>query len=492
MNPHFTLAAALLSTLVVAGCATTPSADAPTLLREAESQLGSSNAKTLVVAGTGTGATFGQAFAADAAWPGITLTTVRRAMNFETGALRDESLRSRREPKGGGAIAPMGTGEARSTLFTRDGFAWGTAAAGNAAPNPSAVALRQHDLWTTMPHGALKAAARNNAVAGSQRIDGTRYDTLSFTVPGQLSATLFLDAQRRVVRIESMMPNPVLGDTAVLTEYSDWKESAGLKYPARVRQRQGGSEVLNLAISEIKADEAVDVEVPANVRNFREALSYDPILPGIWFITGGSHNSVVIELADQMVVVEAPQYDGRGGAVIDFANTLVPGKTVKTVIASHHHFDHAGGLRAAVAAGAVLVTSDVAKPFFEKAFSNPNRIAPDRLALSPKPLRIVGVSGSKTVLSDPKRPIEIYEIENSIHGQGLLMIWLPRERVLIEADAYTPPNPSAQMPMVPPPEAVNLVRNIERLKLDVQAIMPLHGRGVQMSDLLAFTAGRVP
>jgi glyoxylase-like metal-dependent hydrolase (beta-lactamase superfamily II) len=33
------------------------------------------------------------------------------------------------------------------------------------------------------------------------------------------------------------------------------------------------------------------------------------------------------------------------------ANAPVPGTSVKTVINSHHHFDHAGGLRAAAGAG---------------------------------------------------------------------------------------------------------------------------------------------
>jgi glyoxylase-like metal-dependent hydrolase (beta-lactamase superfamily II) len=482
----FALPAAGLLVLA-AGCATAPTPDATTLLREAEAALGSTNLKTLTVTGNGTGATFGQPYAADTGWPGLNFSTVRRAMNYETGALREDSARARREPRGGGLVPAMGQGEARGSSFTRDGFAWGVGAIGQAAPAVAALPLRQHELWTTMPHGALKAAARHKAVAGSRMVDGARFDTLSFTAPGQLAATLFLDAQRRVVRIESTMPNAVLGDTAVVTEYSDYKDSAGLKYPARVRQRQGGTEVLNLAVSEVKAGEAVDIEVPANVRNFRDTVTTEAVAPGVWYLTGGSHHSVAIELADQIVMVESPQHDGRAGAAIAAANALVPGKTVKTVILSHHHFDHAGGLRTAVAEGAVLITSDGAKPFFERALANPNRIAPDRLAAAPKPVRILGIAGGQARLRDATRPIEIHEIQDSLHGQGQLMVWLPREKVLIEADVYTPPAAGTPPPMTPPPEALNLVRNIERLKLDVQTILPLHGRRVGMADLLAFT-----
>ena len=482
--------AALTAAILATGCATTPPPDAPTLLREAQAALGSTNLKTLVVTGTGTGSTFGQAYAADATWPGLKLSNVTRSMNFETGALREESSRSRSEPNGGGALAPLGRGESRSNLFTRDGFAWGIAVAGNAAPQPSVVALRQHELWTTTPHGALKAAARYNAKSGSARVEGQRYDTLAFLVPGQLAATLYLDDRRRVVRIESLMPHPVLGDTPVITEFSEWKDMAGLKMPTRIRQRQGqgqsqgGSEVLNLTLSEAQADAAVDIEVPANVRDFRERINQDPVAPGVWFITGGSHNSVAIEMADQIVLVEAPQWEGRALALMEVAGTLAPGKKVKTVINSHHHFDHAGGLRAAAGEGAVLVTSAVAKPFFEAAFANPSRIAPDRLSRSANTARILGVDGSM-LLNDPLRPVEIHEIRDSIHARGFLMIWLPRERILIQADAYTPTPVGAPLPPLPHPETVNLVRNIERMGWKPETILPLHGRAVAMSDVLA-------
>jgi glyoxylase-like metal-dependent hydrolase (beta-lactamase superfamily II) len=93
----------------------------------------------------------------------------------------------------------------------------------------------------------------------------------------------------------------------------------------------------------------VDAVVPDNVRNFSERVTADKVADGVWFLAGGSHNSVAIEMKDQVIVVETPLYDGRAAAVLAKARELVPGKPVRTVINSHHHFDHAGGLRAAVA-----------------------------------------------------------------------------------------------------------------------------------------------
>jgi hypothetical protein len=55
--------------------------------------------------------------------------------------------------------------------------------------------------------------------------------------------------------------------------------------------------------------------------------------------------------------------------------------------------------------------------------------------------------------------------------------------LLIEADAYTPGAPNAAPPSTANPASVNLYDNIERLKLAVDQILPLHGRKVPFADL---------
>jgi glyoxylase-like metal-dependent hydrolase (beta-lactamase superfamily II) len=353
-----------------------------------------------------------------------------------------------------------------------------------------AVDGRIHDLWTGTPQGAIKAAQRHGAVAGTRMVNGQTVNTLSFTAPGQYAATLVLDGAGLVTRIESTMPNAVLGDTAMVTEFSDYADSKGLRFPMRIRQSLGGFAALDIAVTEVTPNAAADFNVPDNVRNFRENVSTEKVADGVWFLAGGSHNSVAIELADQIVLVESPLYDGRASAVLATANALVAGKKVKTVINSHHHFDHAGGVRTAVAEGAELITSAAAKPYFERVLANANRIAPDALAKSGRTARVTGISGS-TVLRDSTRPIEIHEIQGSVHAQGFLMVWLPKERLLIEADAYTPGPPNSPPPAVPNGNQVNLVQNIERLKLNVDRILPLHSRIATMAELYA-QIGRKP
>ena len=471
---------ALAAALVLAGCASTlPAPDAATVIQQAQAALRGGSSPTVVVSGRGTGALFGQAWQPAVAWPGLNYSLLKRSYNLDTGTFGEEFGRIRAEPQGGGGTPLMGMGEARAVGWARDGFAWNVAGTNNTAA-PVALQARVHDLWTTSPHSALAAAKRYGAVAGTRMEGGKTVSTLSFTAPGALMATLVIDERRLVTRVESTMPHPVLGDTAVVTEFLEYADQGGYA-PQRIRQSQGGFPVLDLVVTEVNTQQPVDAAVPDNVRTASENVTVQPMAPGVWFLAGGSHNSVAIEQSAQIVLVEAPQYDGRALAVIAAANKLVPGKTVKTVINSHHHFDHSGGLRAAAGEGAQLITSALAKPYFDRVFANPNRVAPDRLARSGRSADIVGVEG-KTVLRDALRPIEIHEMQGSIHAQGFMMVWLPSEKLLIQADAYTPGPPNSPAPPTPNPNHVNLVANIDRLGLAPDRILPLHSRVATMAE----------
>jgi glyoxylase-like metal-dependent hydrolase (beta-lactamase superfamily II) len=474
-----------LATLTLAGlaaCGTTPAPDAQAVLRQADMAMGGTHLKSIRFSGDGTGSTFGQAFQPGMAWPKLNYSVLTRAIDYDNAALREDFGRSRGEPNGGGAVPLMGQGEARATGLVRGEFAWNLAGTA-ASPAPVSRDQRVHDLWTS-PHGVIKAALRNGATAGTLTEDGKTYTTISFTQPGALSATAFIGTDGVVGRIDSRLPHPVMGDTEVVTRFSEYRDVGGVKFPMRIRQSQGAHEVLDLVVKEVQPNAAVDIQVPDAVRTATERVVVEKAAEGVWFLAGGSHNSVAIEMKDHLILVESPLYDGRAAAVLAEAKRLAPGKPVRYVVNSHHHFDHAGGLRAAVADGATLVTSALAKPYFERVFANPNRVAPDLLARSGRSPAIMGVNGSQT-FTDGTRTVEVHEMDGSIHAVGFLMVYLPQERLLIQADAYTPGAPGAAPPPAPNANNVNLVQNIERLGLNVDRILPLHSRVVPMSELLA-------
>jgi glyoxylase-like metal-dependent hydrolase (beta-lactamase superfamily II) len=470
------------SALVLASCATVPTDDVPSALSRADRAMGGANVKSIRFAGNGTGATFGQAFQPNMTWPKIIYGSFARVADYENGAFREDAARSRAEPTGGGAVPLIGTGEQRTTGLMRDALAWNMAGPAPVAA-PLAVSTRMHDLWTS-PHGIIKAAMKNNATARSADEGGKRFTAVSFEQPGHFKATAFINAEGLVERVESMLPNPVLGDTVVTTNYSDYKDFSGVKFPTRIRQSMARSEVLDLTVTEVEVNPAANIEVPALVKTAAERVTAEKVAEGVWFMGGGSHNSVAIEMADHFVLVESPLYDGRALPLLAEVKKLNPSKPIRYVVNSHHHFDHAGGLRTAASDGIELVTSMQAKPYFERVMTNPNSISPDALQKSGKKVMVSGVDGQR-VFTDTKRVAEVYFIDSSVHAQGFMMVYLPAEKLLIEADAYTPGAPNSPPPARVNDNHVNLVQNIERLKLDVDRILPLHGRVVPIGELYA-------
>lgn len=454
------------------------------VLKRASAAMG--DPKSIRYAGEGTGWTFGQAWKPGMPWPKIDIQSQARTINYATGSMRDEIAFSRGEPKGGGGY-PL-SGQQRNDQYVSGDFAWNMVAVAP-TPGPRFVVDRTHQLWIT-PHGVIHAALRNGARLQWQTKDGKSLAAVSFTEPGKFSATAFINDDYLVERVESRLPDPVLGEVPAVTVYSNYRDYGGVKFPGRIQQSQGGHPTLDLTVKEVQPNAAAEFPVPDNVRAAAERVTTDKVAEGVWFVAGGSHNSVAIEMKDHIILVEAPLNDARTAPVIDAVKKLAPGKPIRYVVNSHSHFDHSGGLRAAVAEGATVITQAENKAYFERAFATPSKILPDRLEKSGRKATVTGVKDRMT-LTDGARTVELRRIGDSIHTDTFLMAYLPKERLLIEADAYTPIAPTAKPPATPNANNVNLIENIERQKLAIDSILPLHGRVVPLAELYT-TAGKSP
>ena len=477
---------ALGSLLGLLSCATPPQQDPFAALSRSAQAMGTANVTTVRYVAEGTGTTFGQAYRPGGAWPRITLHSVTRSIDYGSGTMRDEVVLSRAEPLGGGGY-PL-SGQQRNDQFVSGEIAWNQSGT-TATPGPRFVTDRLHQLWIT-PHGALKAALRGGAATRVERGDAGQV-AVGYDVPGRFTATAYIGDDGLVRRVDSTVADAVLGDTPVVTTYDDYRAVDGVQFPMRIRQTMGGHPVLDLVVKEVQVNPALDLAVPEAVRNTAERVTSEKLAEGVWFVGGGSHNSVAIELQDRMILVETPLNDSRTQAVIAHAKTLVPGKPIRTAVNSHVHFDHSGGVRAAVAEGAEIVTHAGNVPYFERAFAQPSRVGPDAFARSGRRATFRAVT-DKLEIGDATRPVEVHPIVGGPHNDAFVMVYLPRERLLIEADAYTPAAPNTPPPAVANANNVNLVDNIERLKLAVDRIVPLHGRVVPLAELYAATQRTPP
>ena len=395
--------------------------------------------------------------------------------------MRDEIVRTQAEqpPRGGGGQPVIGEG--RQVLVVSGTYAWNQVG-DTANPTPVAVTDRLQQLWTT-PHGVIKAAQAHNATVQSRTEGDKKLTTIAFTVPGRFKVSAVVNDRNLVEKVESWTTNPVLGDMLLETTYAGYQDFSGVKFPTKITQKAGGFPALDLTVNAVQPNAAVDIQVPDNVRQAALQVQSQQVADGIWYLTGGTHHSGLVEMKDYLVVVEGPQNDERALAVITEVKRLVPTKPIKYVVNSHHHFDHAGGLGPFVAEGATIITHAVNKPFLEQALAAPRTVNPDKLAQSGKKAAIETLT-DKSVVQDGTRTLEVHHIKDNAHHDGLIMVYLPKEKLLIEADAYTPPAPNAPYPAQANPFSVNLVENVERLKLSVDQILPLHGRVVPYAELL--------
>jgi glyoxylase-like metal-dependent hydrolase (beta-lactamase superfamily II) len=436
---------------------------------------GAAGVKSIQYSGSGVNFQVGQNYSPDLPWPRFIVKSYTRAVNYETAALRDELVRLQGEdpPRGGGG-QPV-RGEQRQIFVVNGDFTW-TVTGDAVNPTPVALIDRQLQLWTT-PHGVVKAAMANKATVQGRAI--------SFTVPGKFRVKATVDAQNLVERIEAVAPHAVLGDVPVDIRYSDYKDFSGVKFPTKIKQTIGAYPALELTVSDVQPNVAVDIAVPDPVRQTPTPyarVTSQMVAEGVWFLSGGSHNSALIEMKDHLILVESPLNDDRAGAVLAEVKNLVANKPIKYVVSTHHHFDHSGGLRGVVADGATVIAHDVNKAFLDKALAAPSTVNPDRLAKSGKKATVEGMR-DKRVLTDGARTVELIHIAGNTHHAGLIMAYLPKEKLLIEADAYTPLPPNAPAPPAANPFSVNLADNLKRLNLAVDQILPLHGRIVPVAEL---------
>jgi glyoxylase-like metal-dependent hydrolase (beta-lactamase superfamily II) len=427
--------------------------------------------RTLKISGAGSDFVVGQGVHPSGPWPRFNVERYERAMDFEALASSLVTVRSQAlHPPRGGARQPLDRTETATAV---------------APGSPGSKALRR-ELALLLPAGFL-AAAHSGKVSATSLGGGC---ALTVVVEEGAPITAELSADGQMKRITSKAADDVLGDVPVETRFNGLLSAGERSLPARVVQKVGGHPVLDLRLTSASVSGevrvAADVAAPLADWMAPARMPSEQLGEGV-FVMPGRYSALAVDLGDYIVLIESPQSEARATEVIAEAHRLIPGKPIRYVVNTHAHFDHAAGLRTAAAEGATIITHKSNFRFLQDVLNRPRTLRPDAFARAPREIRFLSVD-EKFSLSGAGREIQLYHLKRMDHVDGMLIVYLPQSKVLVEADAFTPPaSRRAGAPAAINPYNVQLFRNVERLGLDVDRLISIHyaadGRRVGMDEL---------
>jgi hypothetical protein len=340
------------------------------------------------------------------------------------------------------AYARNMNGDTRVNQFLDGDIAFNAGADGKAVRAPEAAVRARRIEMLGNPLSLVRAALDPGAKLGRLRKEGDR-QVVDLTTPKGDKLTLGIDSNTHLPAWVSWVgPDNNLGDVTYRTHFVGYQVENGLRLPSGYNTT---IDFRNIVWNKLYVDKNVvdgpigNLAVPETVRSapapgpVRLNVEAVAVAKGIWYLRGAGGNSTLFEFDDHLTMFEAYGSEANTKANIDKARSVVPNKPLTEVIVSHHHFDHSGGLRTAVAEGLTVITHRGNIELFKEMVSRPATQFPDALSRSPKPIKIRAVD-DHLVLKDNSMEVHVYHVIANSHMADGIFAYAPAARVVAEGD----------------------------------------------------------
>ena len=293
---------------------------------------------------------------------------------------------------------------------------------------------------------------------GEVEYDGRPHDVITLVMEVGPGLSLYFDQESHMLtRMERVLPP--FGQ--VEYRFLDYETIDGIAFNRSFRLLINGDDNLdvtnnmiavNAPLSEYTKVDKQLAQIPARGR---DEFNLQEIDEGVFLVGGNGAYGLLVEMSDHIVAI-----GGTQGAAqrMKEVRKHIEDKPVKYGVLTHHHSDHVPGVADYAQESAAIVT------FRENESVVRNAGGQDEIDLQ--------FVEDQFTLSDGSRTIELYNIGPTPHAENMLVAYLPKEKILFEADHFPQPRTGPIPPAVPATEA--FAAAVDRLNLDIEKIVGAH------------------
>ncbi|HEX8737897.1 MAG TPA: MBL fold metallo-hydrolase [Pyrinomonadaceae bacterium] len=358
-----------------------------------------------------------------------------------------------------------------------------------ARPNipPAAIRFRMRWLPQYWVLNAVERASRLRYL-GRVEFDKRMHNAVSYANEDGAENTLYFDEKTNLLsKFEGMGTDVFFGDVVFEMIYTGYRNENGHQVPTGRITKTGDELTEELRFEQIAFNTTLSddkFKAPNGMKAVALAPPPQPLnklTENVYTVNAGGYNVLFVAFKDYIFVMEAPGNDNVSRSAIEQIKKTFPDKPIRYIAVTHHHDDHAGGLRTYIAEGATLIAAPGEKSFFERIAKSKFTIDPDTLTRNPQPLKIETIAGGKRVLTDGTTTVEIYDIGSGPHTDEMLVAYLPNEKILFQGDLLNRPS-NGDYPIAND-TTVHFAKWLESKKLAVDKIVAVHGTVSTMDEL---------